>query len=208
MTLTPQELRDSGKYSLLKELSHDKIIGFVIAQMKQLRWPIAFFYLFNVVLLALMMLFTAGNIIHSYISWGLYWMYLGIGVVLGMLVVIPFHEMVHGLAYKLSGAPMVKFGADMKQMLFYASAPGFVAGKHEFFLVAFSPFVLINLLFLAGIVFGSPEIQWGFLVAIFMHSTMCVGDFAMANYFASFPGKKVYTYDDKSEKRSYFFVRH
>lgn len=207
MTLTPQEVKDSGKYSLLKELSHDKIIIFVMAQLKQLRWPITFFYGFNIVLLALIVLFTAGNIIHSYISWGLYWIYLGIGVIAGMLVVIPFHELVHGLAYKLTGAPTVKFGADMKQMLFYASAPGFVAGKHDFYLVAFSPFVLINLLFLAGIMFGSPEIQWGSLVAIFMHSTMCVGDFAMVNYFASFPGKKVYTYDDKSEKRSYFYIK-
>ncbi len=207
MTLTPEEVRNSGNYSLIKELGHDQIVEFVMAQMKLLRWPVAFFYGFNIVLFALIVLFTAGNIFHSWISWGQYWMYLGIGIVAGMIVVIPFHEMVHGLAYKLTGAPRVKFGADMRQMLFYASAPGFVAGKYDFYVVAFSPFVLINLLFLAGIVFGSTGVQWAALVAIFMHSTMCIGDFAMVNYFASLPGKEVYTYDDKTEKRSYFFVK-
>jgi MFS family permease len=205
--LKPDDVKNSGGYRLIKELSHDEIIEFVMGQFKQLRWPMAFFYGFNIFLLGLIVAFTIGNFLYSYISWGLYWQYFLLGVVAGMLLVIPLHEMLHGLAYKLAGAPAVKYGVDLKQMMFYASAPGFVAGKYAFYLVAFSPFVLINMIFLAGILFGPVTVQWGSLVAVFMHGTMCIGDFAMVNFFAAFPRQKVYTYDDKSEKRSYFYVK-
>lgn len=165
------------------------------------------FYGFNIALFVLIAAYTTGNFMHSYISWGLYWQYLLFGVLAGMILVIPFHEMLHGFTYKLAGAPKVKFGADLSQMMFYASAPGFVAGKFNFYMVALSPFVVINIIFLSGIVLGSGEMQWGSLVAVFIHSTMCIGDFAMINYFAAFPGKKVYTYDDHSKKRSYFYIK-
>jgi hypothetical protein len=205
--ITPEELRTSGNYELVKELGHDEIIDFVASQLKKLRWPMVFFYGFNILLAGLIALYTAGNVFHSYISWGAYWKYLILGLVTGMLVVIPFHEIIHGIAYKIAGAPRIKFGANLKQMMFYAAAPGFVATRQDFYLVAFSPFALINILFLSGMLFGTPPLQWASLVALFIHSTMCVGDFAMVNYFAAFPGKKCYTYDDDSDNRSYFFLR-
>jgi hypothetical protein len=204
--MTIDELNNSGQYKMIMVLGHDDIIGFVIKQLKQIRWPMAFYYGFNIVLLGASIAFTAGNLLYSYIPWNLYWQYLVYGIIAGMLLVIPFHEMFHGLAYKLAGAPEVIFGADLKQMIFYASAPGFVAGKYSFYLVAFSPFILINGIFIAGVLYGQTPLQWGSMVALFMHSTMCVGDFAMVNFFARFPGKKIYTFDDMTEKRSYFFI--
>ncbi len=207
MALTPQEIRNSPDFKLIRQLDHDGIIDFVTEQLKQLRWPMTFFYGFSIMLIALIISFTAGNVANAYISWGTYWLYLFAGLVAGMVLVIPLHEVIHGLAYRLVGARKVKYGADLRQMLFYASAPGFVAGKNEFYVVAFSPFVLINLFFLTGIIFGQIAVQWGSLVALFIHSTMCIGDFAMVNFFASFHREEVYTYDDKHEKTSYFFIK-
>ena len=149
-TITPEELRTSGNYKLIRELRHDEIIEFVTSQLGKLRWPMVLFYGFNTLLAALIVLYTAGNFFLSYISWGLYWKYLLLGLVSGMLVVIPFHEIIHGIAYKYAGAPRIKFGANLKQMMFYASAPGLVAGKKDFYLVAFSPFILIHMLLPLG----------------------------------------------------------
>ena len=203
----PEELNYENGYEFVKELRHDDIVEFVISQIKQLRWPMVLFYGFNLILIFLIVAFTAGNVIHTYISWGLYWQFLLFGLIAGMILIIPVHEIIHGMAYKLAGAPKVKFGADLKQMMFYASAPGFVAARYDFYVVAFSPFVLINLFFISGIVFGSIQLQWGSLVALFIHSTMCIGDFAMVNYFTSFRGREIYTYDDHKQKRSYFYIR-
>jgi hypothetical protein len=155
--ITTEELRTSGNYELVKELGHDEIIDFVASQLKKLRWPMVFFYGFNILLAGLIALYTAGNFFHSYISWGAYWKYLLLGLVTGMLVVIPFHEIIHGIAYKIAGAPRIKFGANLKQMMFYAAAPGFVATRQDFYLVAFSPFILINPVPLRYVVWHTPS---------------------------------------------------
>jgi hypothetical protein len=74
-------------------------------------------------------------------------------------------------------------------------------------MVAFTPFIILNLVFLSGILWGSPAIQWGSLVAVFVHSTMCIGDFAMVNFFAAFPRDEVYTCDDEKTRESFFYLK-
>jgi hypothetical protein len=148
-TVIAEDLKDPERYTLIKVLGHDEIIEFILDQAGQLRWPMVFFYGFSILLLVPILVFSLANIAYTYISWGMYWKYLALGMVSGMLVVIPFHELLHGLAYRLAGAEKVKYGADMKQMLFYASAPGFVAGKYDFYMVAFTPFIILNLVFLS-----------------------------------------------------------
>lgn len=207
MKVTPEQLKDPDRYRLIRVLRHDDIIHFVMEQIRQLRWPMILFYTLAIAFLAMVILFSLGNFAYNYISWGLFWKYLVLGIITGMLVVIPFHELLHGLAYYLAGAEKVKYGADLKQLLFYASAPGFVTGRKAFYLVAFTPFVVLNLVFAAGIIWGPPGISWGSLVAIFVHTTMCIGDFAMVNYFAAFPDDKVFTYDEDKTKKSFFYLK-
>jgi hypothetical protein len=204
--MRPEQLRDRANYTLIKVLRHDEIIEFVLAQLGKLRWPMLIFYGLTLFMLIRIMAITLTNILYNHIPWGLYWQFLLTGVISGMLLVIPFHELLHGLAYRLAGAKKVKYGADLKQMLFYASAPGFVTGRSAFYFVAFCPFIILNLLFLSGILWGTEGIRWGALVALFVHTTMCIGDFAMANFFAAYPEQKVYTYDEDKTGVSYFYL--
>jgi hypothetical protein len=201
------QLQDSEKYRLVKTLRHDEVVHFVVNQLKHLRLPMLFFYGFTSALLLLMVAFSIYNYYNPIISWRSWFLFMLYGILSGMILVIPFHEGIHGLAYRIAGAKKVKYGMDLKQMLFYASAPGFVAGSKDFMLVALFPFTIINIFFAAGIVFGEPHLQWGSLVALFVHSTLCIGDFAMINYLVSFPDRKLYTYDDELNKTSYFFIR-
>ncbi|MFO7922474.1 MAG: DUF3267 domain-containing protein [Bacteroidales bacterium] len=201
-----EDLHNNSKYRLVKVLKHKEVVFFVVRQLKILKWPMLFFYIFILALFIMMAAVTAHNIIYHQISWGSYWIFMFYGVFSGMILIIPFHEALHGLAYRCAGAKKVKYGMDLKQMLFYASAPGFVADKKAFLLVALFPFLIINLFFAAGIAFGQPEVKWASLTALFVHSTLCIGDFAMINFLASFPGSGLFTYDDQSTKTSYFFT--
>lgn len=204
--LKPEQLKNSGNYTLIRILRHDEIVPFVLREVRQLRWPMLVFYGFCLLVLIWIMAFSIANILYTNISWGLYWQYLLFGILSGMLIVIPFHELLHGLAYKITGAKKIKYGADLKQLLFYASAPGFVTERLAFYFIAFCPFIIINLFFLAGIFFGSPGLQWGSLVALFVHSTMCIGDFAMVNFFAAYPRDRVFTFDEEKSGISYFYL--
>ncbi len=209
MEKTPriEQLNDPEKYRLIKILRHDEVVHFVVEQLKRFRLPMLFFYLFTSALLLLMVAFSIYNYYNPVISMRSWILYFLSGIFSGMILVIPFHEGLHGLAYRIAGAKKIKYGIDLKQMLFYASAPGFVAGSKEFMMVALFPFTIINIFFAAGIIFGDPPLQWGSLVALFIHSTLCIGDFAMINYMVSYQGRGLYTYDDDCKKTSYFYIR-
>lgn len=201
------QLSDPAKYRLIKTLNHSEVVQFVVQQLNHLRWPIMLFYIFTAGLLALILALSVYNYLDQIITWGAWSLYLFFGILAGMIMVIPFHEGLHGLAYRLAGAKKVKYGMDLKQLLFYACAPGFVANKKAFLMVAFLPFLAINLCFSAGIAFGNPQVKWASLVALFVHSTMCIGDFAMANFFAAYREKEVYTYDEEETQTSYFYIK-
>jgi hypothetical protein len=40
---------------------------------------------------------------------------------------------------------------------------------------------------------------------LFVHATMCAGDFAMLNFYFLNRGKKIYTWDDFDKKMAYFY---
>ncbi|TVR74605.1 MAG: DUF3267 domain-containing protein [Marinilabiliales bacterium] len=202
-----EQLRDDKTYCLVRTLKHDEIVEFVTAELKKFRWPIVTFYIFNSVLLLIITAITAANVFHEVIPWRAHLTGLLAGTAAGILFVIPFHEGLHGLAYRIAGAGKIRYGMDLRQMLFYASAPGFVAGRNDFMIVAFLPFIVINLFFFAFIITGQQFMQWASLVAMLMHSTMCIGDFAMINFMAGFSGKDIYTYDDPGSETSYFYIR-
>jgi hypothetical protein len=67
------------------------------------------------------------------------------GTIAGSFLVIPLHESVHGLAYKIIGAPKIHFGADLKQMIFYVAADKYPVGRKGFYFIALAPFLFINL---------------------------------------------------------------
>ena len=43
-----------------------------------------------------------------------------------LVIVLPAHEAIHGITYKLLGAPSISFHADWKRMFFFAAADRFV----------------------------------------------------------------------------------
>lgn len=199
------DLSDETRFRLLKKINHKEIVHFVIENMRSLNGPMVFYYLFNLLILLLVVYFGFISIYNGYFGWLTLLTHFLAGIFFGMIVVIPFHELLHGLAYKIAGASKVKYGACFKQMIFYAAAPGFVAGKRQFSLVALLPFVTLNLVFIAGFILLEPAWKWASLIALLSHSSLCIGDFALMNFFAGRKNSEIFTFDDTEEETAYFY---
>jgi hypothetical protein len=128
------------------------------------------------------------------------------GFIIWPILLIPIHELLHALVYKVAGAPSLKFGFKPEKFLFYVSADNYVIEKKWFLPVAFTPFLIISGILILLNLLSSYPLAWSFAVCLFVHTTMCIGDFALAGFFTQFTGKEVYTYDDVENSKTYFYV--
>lgn len=130
------------------------------------------------------------------------------GVLFSFTVLVAIHELLHLVSLKLAGAPRVTLGAIPGKFIFYAEAGNFVLGKKSFLFVAFTPFVVVQIITILGIIwcFSVPFLYF-FLMVMTIHSFFCSGDMALASIFYRFPSRETFTYDNPDEKKSYYFVQ-
>lgn len=130
---------------------------------------------------------------------------LGLGL-LGALLLVPAHEVLHALAYRSVGALNVGFGADWKRLVFHCTAHGFVADLRTFRIVALTPFMVITAAGV-GAAFVVPA-DWVLLplAVVVAHATVCVGDFALLGYLREHRDQDMLTVDDVEAGTSAFLV--
>ena len=123
----------------------------------------------------------------------------GIGVLVILPLVVP-HELIHGLAFRLLGARRVVYGAEWRQLVFHASAPGFPVGARGMTFVALAPFAVVTPGLVALAAQGDVWWAWLAIGALLMHTQGCLGDFAMVNYFARRVSRRedLFTFDEES----------
>lgn len=71
------------------------------------------------------------------------------------LVVLPFHELLHGIAIRYFGH-RVRYGAKLSKGVLYATAENALFRRNEYIIVALAPFVGITLLIM-GLMFVLPQ---------------------------------------------------
>ena len=132
------------------------------------------------------------------------------GLVTGLaalpVLLIPIHEALHLITFRLSGAKDIRYGADLRQGIIYVTAHRFVADIRLFSAVAFTPLAIITAGIGAALIFCSPWWQWILSLALFTHSTMCAGDAALIGFMRGFSHRNVYTWDDADRKEAYFYA--
>jgi hypothetical protein len=78
---------------------------------------------------------------------------LGLGegglVLTGALLTLVLHELTHGLAMRIYGA-RPKYGIIWKEMMFYATSPGYAYRRNNYVVIALAPFVFISILIVLG----------------------------------------------------------
>jgi hypothetical protein len=205
MKYTPGDIKSDPRFVFLDELRYDDIVEFAGKYILKRNRSMTFFYICLLGMLLLMIVSAAsGMIFHNREFGGIMKQYL-YGLIISFSVIIPIHEIIHGLIYFLLGARKIRFGAEFKQFAFYAVADEFVTDKTGFYFLAISPFLIISLLNLAGFIFVQGIASYTYISVIFFHATMCVGDFALMSYYDTHRDKDIYTFDDVKNRISYFY---
>ncbi len=143
MKLKPEELEENG-YVLLDEMNHSEIKPFLKKYITKRGWYSSIYYLsvfisFSFLLFFCFKLHHTGNYpVHKIL------LRFSLGVLL-TFVLVPFHELIHGLAYKLAGAKNTSYDANLRKFYFLAIADKFVTSKREFKIIALAPFFIISL---------------------------------------------------------------
>jgi hypothetical protein len=192
-------------YELHSSFSHQDLVHFIKPYMEKPN-RFARMYKGSLILLLLLALGGAGFMVGSgrFSFQILNYFLMGIGLV---VFLIPIHEIIHGIAYKMVGAPSVQYGVVWKQAVFYAMADRHVIGFSAFRLVALAPFVFINALLLIGI-FTLPG-YWPYtsFSMLLFHTLFTGGDFALLSFFQEHRHLDMLTYDDQATGMTYFYAK-
>lgn len=206
MRITPKELHENGKYEIIETVDYRNILWFVIKYIKANVLVMHFFYFFLILTVLVFIFFSTMMVVNYEMG---FFPLLGRAVLyitLSMVPIIPLHELLHGLAFKLMGAGKLIFGANFKEMIFYVTANRFVLNKRQFFMLALTPFVIFSIALIALLLANDLYIQWIASLLLAFHTSCCIGDFGLMAYFSTHSkGLDLYTYDDVSTKTTYFF---
>jgi hypothetical protein len=205
MALKVEDLDDQTKYRQILAISYKDLMSFVIDYLKRKSGLIVFFWSTCILFLVLAVkirinisgVFPIRHIIcHSFL-----------GAVIFPLLCIPLHEGLHIIPYVISGAKRIRVGMDLKQYLFYVTAHRYVASPLQFRIVAITPFIVISLLTFL-LVLALPGLwKWSLSFFLFVHTTMCAGDFALLNFYFLNRDKNIYTWDDADQKMAFYYEK-
>lgn len=207
--LTPEELQNSDEFELLTEVSHSDLKEFVVAQIREEKYLIRVYSIYQVLMmLVFTYIFTRAIILAIK---GFYEPALGVGLAIAFSfsILIVLHELLHALAYLLTGARRISFGFVPGKFIFYALADQQVIRAGAFTLVALAPFVIVKILTIWGLIFFARDQMYlyFFLSIMSLHSLFCSGDFAMLAFYNLHKEKEILNFDSRAEGKTYFYIR-
>lgn len=203
MGLRVEDLEDQTKYRELLKVSYDDLIDFILDYIKRKSEVMIFFW--SACLLFLGIAITVRINIAGYFPLRNIILHSVLGLIVFPLIMIPVHELLHIITYLLAGAKRIRVGMDLKQYMFYVTAHRFVTGSKQFRIVALTPFLVGSAALIILILFLPGLWKWSLSLLLFVHATMCAGDFAMLNFYFLHKGKQIYTWDDFDKKIAYFY---
>ncbi len=206
MNLLPESLPAAG-YVLRESFDYKtELMTFVQQSLRKWNRVTGTYAALNVLLLILMVAQLAWLVASGVAKVGAVLGYMSYGFTFAFLLV-PVHEGLHGLAYYRMGAPKVTYEANWRQFHFVAVADRFVADRREFWVVAFTPVVLLTLT-LVGVGLCLPPLwRLTLFATALIHAALCSGDFALASYFWENRHRHLVTYDDAPGQRVWFYER-
>ncbi|MBE9517221.1 MAG: DUF3267 domain-containing protein [Bacteroidetes bacterium] len=193
-------------YRKILELDFSEMIPFVFSNIRKGGVIPLFYICINAGFLFFIILYIVWSVRMGPLSAGKIFWQIVAGVLAGSIAVIPPHELLHGLAYRILGARKIRFGADFQQFIFYVTADRFPISKRELAFLAMTPFVFMNLAIISLTAVWANHITLFSASLLLSHNIMCIGDFAIISYAFSQKGE-LFTYDDIEKKKSYFFER-
>lgn len=130
----------------------------------------------------------------------------GLAFVALFLIVLPVHELLHALAYRLVGAQDIRWDYSLRMMAVWVVAHRFVATTGPFVVVALAPFVIINAALIAAAIMV-PKSSVFLLFVLLWHLHGSIGDWALLNFISIHRRRGFWTFDDADAGKSYFYGR-
>jgi hypothetical protein len=199
-----ETLQSDPAYHLIYKLGFQDMVPFVMQQIKRKGLFSWLYATVNLTILAFIIIYAIVTLFDHSLGWKSLLIQFALGAFSGSILVIPVHELLHGLAYRILGAKKIIFGADLSQFIFFVTAKQYVVSGREIHLLTLAPFVIINLFTIGMTLWILPH--WIFFSGVFLlsHNIMCIGDFATSNFVSKAKGR-IYNYDEPEYKLSYFF---
>jgi len=206
--LAPEDLLDENEFELMTEVSHQDLKEFVVAQITQEKLIIRSYSIYQLILVLLFMYFLSKSVVLAIKGFPEMLIPIALATVFSLSALVVIHELLHVLAYLLTGARKISFGAIIKKFVFYALADRQVISPGAFRIVALAPFVVVKLACLIGIViFLNQQLMYFFITVMCLHSLFCAGDIAMLAFYHIHSEKEIYNFDDKAMGKTYFYSR-
>jgi hypothetical protein len=203
MALKVEDIEDLSKYRQILSISYNNLIDFILDYLRRKSGLMVF--LLSACILFFGIALTIRIDISGYYPLKNILLHSMLGLVIFPILIIPLHELLHIIPFFLTGAKDIRVGMNLKQYIFYVTAHRHVATSGQFKVVALIPFILVTLVLLFLIIFLPGLWKWSLSVLLFVHTTMCAGDFALLNFYWLNRRKKIYTWDDADDKMAYFY---
>jgi len=201
---TIEDLEDVSSYEKILTLSYNDIAPFVIRSLRSFSFPMTLMWIVMTVSMFLVIWHWPGLRIVSAnprILTGL-----AAGLMAIPLLLVPVHEGLHLIPYRLGGAKDIRLGTDLRQGIIYVTAHRFVADRRLYSLVALAPFVIVTAGLLIIILLCQPWWKWILSLTLLAHTTMCAGDAALIGFLKNYSHRRVFTWDDADAMEAYFFA--
>lgn len=206
--LSPEDLQNNSEFELLAEVSHQKLREFVVEQIREEKYIIRFYSAYQVIMMTLFVFLLTRSVIFAFKGHSESIIGMGLALLFSFSVLIVIHELLHALAYWLTGARKISFGVILKKFIFYALADRQVIAAKAFHIVALAPLVIVKAICLLAILQTGSSILFYFsLTVMCLHSLFCAGDMAMLAFYKIHRGKVIYNFDNRSEGKTYFYTR-
>lgn len=200
------ELQNSGRYELIAVLGHDQVKEFVLGQLMSGGRIIRYYMYYQVAMILTGMFFITRALVLAFKNNPGPLGYTIAAAVFSFTILVVIHELLHGLALKLTGAPKVSYGGYLRKFMFYAEADRHVMNRNQFALVALIPLVVVQVITAAGIILliSHPAVYFPLFV-MSAHSLFCAGDIGLLSVFYKNENEDIFTYDVQQEKKSYYY---
>lgn len=121
-------------------------------------------------------------------------------IIVGILLALIVHELTHGMVMQMFGAKP-RYGALWKQMMFYATAPGFSFTRNNYIVIALAPLIFISILVVLGMWLLQGTL-WVALLGIcgIMNASGAVGDMWITMLVLRYPAT-AYIMDERDGVR-------
>ncbi|WP_109487007.1 DUF3267 domain-containing protein [Occallatibacter savannae] len=195
-------LHDPARFEVIADVAHGDVISFVQPFIFQLSRIPVLYWLLNTALLGFLVWEwrrTSVPVLEAFST-------VCLGMVLGFVVLLPIHEHIHGLAYRLCGANVVRVKYNLRRITALCEAPGAVVSGGHFVFVCLAPLFVLNPLLALPLLF---LVKWKAIAlvggALLLHTGACSGDIGLVNFVWQHRGQRLFTYDDGELQRAFFF---